>query len=257
MFYRRLILSLLPACALITVAVAKPAAGPASDSAVIASIKSTLAARFPGTPIVSVQSSPVPGVYEVFTGENVVYSDATGDYVFVGQFVDTKTRRDLAIERLDAYSAIDFDSLPFDRAIKVVKGNGSRKIAVFADPDCPFCQQLEQQMAVLNDITIYTFLYPLDIHPDAKNKAHAIWCAPEADRPHVWQQWMVKQTAIPASTCDSDPIAELSALGKKLHVGTTPTFFLSSGRRMRGAMDAAQLAQLLDSTAAPKTAAAK
>jgi thiol:disulfide interchange protein DsbC len=198
---------------------------------------------------VSVESSAVPEIYEVFTGDTVVYSDKSADHVFVGQLVDTKTRRDLAAERLDIHSSIDFDSLPFDRAIKVVKGDGRRKLAVFADPDCPFCQQLEQQMAALDNLTVYTFLFPLaDVHPDATSKAKAIWCAP--DRSQAWEQWMLKKTAVPPSACTSDPVAELGALGKRLHISTTPTFFLANGRRVRGAMDAAQLAKLLDDTAA-------
>ena len=245
MLYRRLFLALIPVGALIAVAVAKPSAAPSADAAEAASIKSTLEARFPGTPIVSVEPSPVAGVYEVFTGENVVYADKTGDHLFIGQLVDTKTRRDLASERLDAHSAIDFDSLPLDRAIKVVKGEGRRRIAVFADPDCPFCQKLEQEMAALDNLTVYTFLFPItELHPDASKKAHAIWCA--QNRPQVWEQWMVKETAIPSATCEGDPVAELSALGKKLHISSTPTFFLSNGRRVRGVMDAARLAKLLD-----------
>ncbi|MEJ0036266.1 MAG: DsbC family protein [Gammaproteobacteria bacterium] len=248
MLSSRLLLSLIPACFLLTAAVAKPVAKPAeapADSAAAAVIKRTLESRFPGTPIVSVTPSPIPGLYEVFTGETLVYSDKTGDHVFNGQFIDTATRTDITAQRLEAHGRIDFDSLPFERAIKVVKGDGSRKIAVFADPDCPYCQKLEEQMAVLDNLTVYTFLFPLsEIHPDATNKARAIWCA--GDRSQVWEQWMVKQKAIPPASCAGDPVAELRTLAKKLYISTTPTFFLDSGRRVRGAMDAAQLAKLLD-----------
>ena len=101
---------------------------------------------------------PSPGLYEVFTGDGIAYSTATGDYVVLGEMMDTRTRHNLTRESMGVRNAIDFSTLPLDQAIKVVKGNGKRTLAVFSDPDCPYCQQLEKELASVTDVTVYTFL---------------------------------------------------------------------------------------------------
>jgi thiol:disulfide interchange protein DsbC len=100
-------------------------------------LKATLQARLPDVDIKSIEKAPVAGLYEVNLGSQIVYSDATGSYVFVGELVDTKTRTNLTAARLADLNKVDFASLPLADAIKVVKGNGSRKMAVFSDPNCP------------------------------------------------------------------------------------------------------------------------
>jgi thiol:disulfide interchange protein DsbC len=222
-----------------------------------AAIKQTLQARFKDVQIVDVRPSPVAGLYEVFTGNGIAYADATGNYLLVGQLLDTRTRKDLTAERLNERNAVAFDTLPLAQAIKVVKGNGKRRMAVFSDPDCPYCKQLEKTLASVTDVTVYTFLYPIaDLHPDAPKKAHDIWCAKE--RGEVWTQWMQtgKTFEAAADSCKSDPIESLQALGKKLHVNSTPTLFFASGKRAAGALAAPELEQMLNAPAAPPKAAA-
>ena len=138
-------------------------------------LKATLQARLGSdAPIKSV--SPAAGLYEVNLGSQIIYSDAAGDYVLLGDLVDTKTHKNLTDARLSEINKIDFASLPFANAIKVVKGNGARKIAVFSDPNCPYCKKLETTLQSVDNVTVYTFLYPV-LSPDSTAKSKAIWCA--------------------------------------------------------------------------------
>ncbi len=131
----------------------------------------------------------------MFLGDTIVYSDPSGDYLILGSMMDAKTRSNMTTDRMNALNSIPFEQLPFAKAIKVVKGNGKRSVAVFSDPDCPFCHQLEDTLAKMTDVTIYTFLYPIaSLHPDAANKARNIWCA--QDKSAVWTQWMQQKKAI-------------------------------------------------------------
>jgi len=226
-----------------------------ADTKAVATIRQNIEQRYPQVIIVSVQpSKQLPGLYEVFTGDTLSYSNATGDLVLVGQLIETQSQKNMTVARLDELTTIDFSKLPLDRAIKTVKGNGSRQIAVFADPECPYCQQLEKEFATLNDVTIYTFLYPIaSLHPDAPARAHALWCT--EDRSAAWNDWMVNRKAPAAKTCEGDPIDELQKLGEKLFINSTPTLFSSSGKRFAGMMPAPKLDQFIDGkTADPKTA---
>ncbi len=105
-------------------------------------------------------------------------------------------------------------------------------------------------MQGVTNVTIYTFLYPIEeLHPGAGEKANHIWCA--KDRSGTWSQWMVSRAEPPITSCDVKSLATVQALGEKLHIGSTPTVFLANGRRFTGAAPQDQLEKLLSSTAAP------
>lgn len=224
----------------------------AADKDPTAVIKETLQSRFKDVEIIDVRPSQIPGIYEVFTGDSIVYSDPTGNYVFVGSLMDTRTRSNLTNDRVNERNAVAFETLPLGQAIKVVKGNGKRRVAVFSDPDCPYCKQLERTLANLNDTTVYVLLYPItSLHPDAANKAHAIWCS--KDRTATWLGWMREQQApkTVSAPCKDDPVGSLHALGEKLYISSTPTLMFPSGKRISGALPAEQLEKLLNAPAAP------
>ena len=149
--------------------------------------------------------------------------------------VDPKTKKDVTGERLEELTKIDFNSLPLEKAIKVVKGNGRRKVAVFSDVDCPFCKRLEQnELSNIDDVTIYTFLYPLEqLHPNAAEKSKLIWCAD--DRVEAWNNWVFKNK-LPKKAGDCKvPLEEIGQLARKLGVSSTPTLIFADGKRLKGA----------------------
>lgn len=223
------------------------AAGDDVPAEIAAKIRATLHENAPELQIDSIHKSPLPGLYELYTGGELLYSNDTGSLVLVGKLVDTKTRENLTEARLDDLNAIDFNSLPFDLAIKTVRGDGKRRIAVFADPLCPYCRQLEQEMKVVTNVTVYTFLFPLEaLHPGASVKAVEIWCS--QDRSEAWSKWMVQQTDPGDKRCTGAPIDKLQTLGQKLHIDSTPTLFTVDGKRTRGAIKHNQIEQLLAAT---------
>jgi thiol:disulfide interchange protein DsbC len=218
------------------------ASGAATDIGEIAAVKKALASAYPQLVVSDVRPSPLPGLYQVTAQDNVFYVDKTGDYLIGGPLVATRTKTDLTQKVIDDRDAIEFDRLPLDKAIKTTRGNGEHVVAVFADPDCPYCHNLEKELAGLGDVTIYTFLFPLtDLHPDARNKAHAIWCAP--DRSAAWHDWMILDQGPPppGPQCAHDPLDDLQMLGASFKISSTPVIFLENGHRIRGTLPSAQL----------------
>jgi thiol:disulfide interchange protein DsbC len=227
-----------------TPAPAPAAASTAPASEPAATIRRTIESRFPGTHVLDVRPAPIAGLYELFMGDQIVYSDPTGNYVLVGSMLNTENKENLTNASMDERGRIDFKTLPVKEAIKVVKGNGSRVFAVFSDPDCPYCQQLEKSLLSVNDYTMYVYLYPIaQLHPQAPVKAHAIWCAP--DRSQAWNEWMQQKKLPPTKTCSGDPIDSLQKLGDTLHINSTPTLFFANGTRLAGALPAADLEKKL------------
>lgn len=181
------------------------------------------------------------GLYEVLVGGELYYVDAGVNFVIAGRMFDARTREDLTQKRLDTALKVDFKSLPLDRAIKTARGNGSRVIVTFEDPNCPYCKRLWQNMADMKDVTIYTFLYPI-LSADSNEKSKAIWCA--KDRAAAWDQFMVGGKSPPTApdSC-KDPLEQNVALGKSLGINGTPTIIFADGSRAAGALPVPMIEQ--------------
>ena len=201
-----------------------------------ASIKKAVETAYPKFKVDSVTKTSYSGLYEVFMGGQILYTDEKMSFLIAeGHLVDPKTKKDITGERLEELTRIDFNSLPLDQAIKVVKGNGSRKLVEFSDVDCPYCKRLEQnELSNITDVTVYTFLYPLQqLHPDAEAKSRSIWCS--SNRVKAWQDWILKGQ-LPASIGNCEvPLEKVGELAKSIGVTSTPTLIFSNGKRMLGA----------------------
>jgi thiol:disulfide interchange protein DsbC len=231
--------ALLAAAALVTSALWAQAP-PAPLSGEAAAVKKAVEQKLPGATVKGVTKTPYFGLWEVQLDEQIVYTDAKANYVVLGAIYDTATRRNLTDQRQRELNRVAFDSLPLHLAFKRVKGNGERKLAIFSDADCPFCARLEQELKSVDNVTIYTFLYPIDsLHPDAARKSRAIWCAP--DKVKAWDEFYASG-AVPDNKGDCDnPVAATNALGAKLRVQATPTLIFADGSVIPGALPAAQI----------------
>ncbi len=207
------------------------------------SLEKRLKDLYPATQIERIQTSEISGLYEVMMGKNSAYTDATGRYFVFGHLYDMKTQRDLTAERMDKQQRINFAQLPLDDAIKTVHGKGERVLVVFSDPDCPYCKRLEPELDKLNNVTLYTFPYPLEsLHPESPDKAAAVWCAP--DRARAWADLMKTGKAPATKNCDN-PIQRNITLAQRLGVNGTPTLFAADGRMLPGAASVERIEQWL------------
>ncbi len=182
-----------------------------------------------------VRKTPMAGVWEVRSGNDLFYSDAQGNYLIQGELIDTKAQRNLSAERVAELTTIDFSKLPLSDSFTVVRGNGERQLAVFEDPNCGYCKRFEQSMLKINNITVHVFLYPI-LGEDSVEKARRLWCA--KDRAAAWNDWMhaQKPAAAPLSPCDTSALARNIAFGKTHKINGTPTLFFADGSRVPGAI---------------------
>ena len=210
-----------------------------------AAIRKNLGDRIPQLKAIDeVSKTPVPGLFEIrVNGTDIFYTDATGNYLVQGNLIDTKQKRNLTEERNDKLSAIPFDSLPVKFAFTQVKGNGKRKLVVFADPNCGYCKRFERDLQKIDNVTIYHLMYPV-LGEDSKVKSRNIACA--KDRAKTWNDWMLQGIAPPAVACDTHNIDAIVEFGKKNRINGTPTLFAADGTRVPGAIEAAQIESMLN-----------
>lgn len=218
-------------------------AKPGADEA---TVKTAIEKKFPDIKIDSLKKIQYGELYEaVMDGNQIFYTDKSASYILIGNLIDPKSQRNVTQERIQDLMRVKFDTLPLELALKQVKGNGKRKMAVFSDPDCPYCRKLEAELDQVTDVTIYTFLYPIaSLHPDAGEKAKAVWCSP--DRNKAWED-LIKNGTVPKTSgkCDN-PVAKLNELGRKLKVNGTPTIIFADGTRVPGMVPAADLEKMLN-----------
>lgn len=201
--------------------------------------------RFPGVQVENVARAPVPGLFEVYAGGRIWYVDESVNYVLQGSLADARSRRNLTEERLQRLAAVPVDSLPLDLAIKIVRGNGSRRIAVFEDPECQACRQLERELVRLNDITEYVFLLPLEtLHPGTTRTASRIWCA--GNQAEAWEWAVLQGGRLEGAEDCITPFGQIAELARKYRIAATPTMIFADGSRIAGELSADRVEQALD-----------
>ncbi len=204
-----------------------------------ATIRKNLTERLPNIPkIDEVSKTPMNGLYEVRMGGDIMYSDAEGNFLIQGNLIDVRQKRNLTEERVDKLSAVPFEQLPLKNAFNQVRGNGKRKLVVFADPNCGYCKRFEKDLQKLDNVTISHVLYPI-LGEDSKTKSKNIWCA--KDKAKAWNDWMINGVTPASANCDTAAIEANVEFGKKSRITGTPTLFFADGTRVVGAVPLAQI----------------
>jgi thiol:disulfide interchange protein DsbC len=211
-------------------------------------IRKSLQTKFPGIgKIEHIVKTPYSGMYEVIIDDQLLYTDAQGEYLFEGNIIEAKSRRDLSEERRKVLFAIDFDKLPLELAVKKVKGNGKRKMAIFTDPNCSFCRKLEKELSRVSDVTLYLFMYP--IFPGSDVIVRNVLCSKNPVK--AWDDWMLSDITPAQAVCETQT-EKVKALGQKLHVNGTPNLIFGNGIQAPGYLPAEELEKNLNQRTAQK-----
>lgn len=202
----------------------------------LTTVKNHLQKQYPLLKIENVATTDVKGLYSASMDGQIIYLSEDAEYVLLGPMLRLKDQKNLTKDLMMKQNPIDWKSLPLQDAIKTVRGTGKRQLAVFSDPNCPYCKRLEEDLKKLNDVTIYTFIFP--IKPQSVAVSKDVWCS--ENRAYAWQNLMEKSQAPKNKSCDN-PIERNLALGKKLGLSGTPTLVFSNGWKVMGAASADEI----------------
>lgn len=215
----------------------------------VASVKARMEKKFPHEKILEVTKTPYLGLYEVAFEGSIVYTDENLSYLISGSIYDMKTMQNLTEARARKLYAVKFDALPFQYAFKEVKGNGKRKMAIFTDPNCPFCKRLEKEMQNVDNVTVYRFI--LAILPGSGEKAKNIWCSPNRDK--AWRDALLNGVTPPKTgPCDTSGLVEVAKLAEKLRINGTPAIIFQDGTMNPGLMPSDEIESKLSDSVAKK-----
>ena len=210
-------------------------------------VRQKLEATFIDIAIDEIRPTPFPGLLEVRIGNELVYVNPEVDFLMQGSLVDVKQRIDLTSQRKEELNKVDFSQLPLDKAIKTVKGDGSRQLVVFEDPNCIYCKKLHTEMKDMDNVTVYSLMYPI-LSPDSATKAESIWCAENPNQ--ALSDWMLSGTEPAARTCDH-PIKDILTTGMSMDIRGTPALIFEDGSRVSGFLPKDQLEARLTQNSKP------
>ena len=192
----------------------------------------------------NVTPSAIPGLFEVQVNNEIFYTDSKAKYLIQGEMIELATGTNLTTKRQEDINRIKWSELPQANAIKIVRGNGSRQIAVFSDPNCGYCKRLEKTLQQLDNVTIYNYLIPI-LSADSALKSKQIWCA--SDPQKAWNDWMLGNITPSGKSDCTNPIDKNAALAKTYGVNGTPTIFFTDGSRFPGAVQLSDIEKKLAS----------
>ena len=204
------------------------------------SVKAKLVQQYPQVKIENLQATEMQGLYSGTLDHQIVYINEDAQHLFIGSMIRLKDQRNLTKDLAMKKDIVDFKSLPFADAIKTVRGDGKRQLAVFSDPNCPYCKVLEGNLASLNNVTIYTFMYPIKTQSVQASKQ--VWCS--ANKDYAWKNLIQKAIQPTASADCATPIERNLQLGKKLGLQGTPAIIFSNGFKALGAYPAAEIEKI-------------
>lgn len=203
-------------------------------------VKANLKQQHPNLDIQNIQATEMRGIYSGSMQGQVVYLNEDAKHILAGSMIRLSDQQNLTKALLVQQNSIDWKKLPLQDALKTVRGTGKRQLAIFSDPNCPYCKQLEVELKKLNDVTIYTFILPLKAQ--SVGPSQQVYC--EANPAQTWEDLIAKGLSPRTSQSCANPIQRNLKLAQSLGLNGTPAIIFSNGFKVMGAYPAAQIEQI-------------
>jgi len=221
----------------------------ANESEQISQVREILKTNLPDIPVDHLASTAVPGIFEVISEGRVYYVDSTVSFLFDGNLVDLKGRKNLTETSMVAQNLRYIDAIGENNMLiyKNTDTEPSRHISVFTDLDCPYCQRLHSELDILLEagIAIRYLLYPREgLNTQAHKNLESVWCASDQHAALT----AAKLGELPSSESCENPIEQHVVLARQLRLSATPMIYLDDGQRINGYLDAQTLLEVINET---------
>ena len=198
--------------------------------------------------IVAIKSTPMPQIYEVeLNSGELLYSDASGDYLFAGDLYQTTNSGllNLSSETRQFRTAARINEIPEEQMIVYSPDEETKAtLTVFTDVDCTYCRALHKDVEslVARGIEVRYLAYPRGGQAAGSyEKMISVWCS--QDRHKSLTQAKNGQN-LPTRDCET-PVLEHYELGNQIGISGTPALIFPDGRLIPGYMDVERLVSML------------
>lgn len=206
-----------------------------------ADIRADLAKKFPGASADDVRPAPMPGLFELRRGGDIVYVTPDGRYALTGDLYDLRTNSNLSEARRRGLRQQLLAAVPDSQTLIFSPKDPKYTIDVFTDVDCTYCRKLHSQIAEYNRLGVrvrYLFFPRTGPDTESWHKAESVWCA--ADRNDALTRAKRGET-VKSKPCGTTPVAKEYQLGEDLGIQGTPAIVLANGEMLPGYVPPAML----------------
>jgi len=203
------------------------------DQAKIDNVTKNLKMMVPGLKDASVSPAPVPGLYEVIVGPDVLYVTQDGRYLIQGSIIDLEARENLTAPRVAQAAATAIERVGEENMVIYEPKEAKHTVTVFTDIDCGYCRKLHSQMDKYLGYGIrirYLFFPRAGLQSESYRKAVAVWCADDRNEAMTIAKSGQK---IEMKECEN-PVGNHHALGEQMGIRGTPALVLEGGEQLPG-----------------------
>lgn len=200
-----------------------------------------IAKKFPGATAADLRPAPIPGVYELRRGGDVVYVTPDGRYAMMGDLYDLGDNSNITENRRRELRISLLAAVPDAQTLVFSPKDPKYTISVFTDVDCGYCRKLHSQIAEYNKLGVrvrYLFFPRSGPNTESWRKAENVWCSP--DRNDALTRAKRGET-VKAPACGKTPVAKQYQLGEDLGIQGTPAIVLADGELLPGYVPPAML----------------
>jgi thiol:disulfide interchange protein DsbC len=230
---------------------ATPAAAPVAAAATPVAGKADprieMSKKIPGTKPDDFRQSPVPGLWELARGADIVYITADARYALAGDLYEVATDTNVS-ERRRRDARLDMiNAVPESQMVVFSPKDPKYTVTVFTDVDCGYCRKLHSEMAKYNELGIrvrYLFYPRTGPNTESWDKAVAVWCSPNRNEALTRAK---RGEAVKAAKCGTTPVEHDYELGQEIGLRGTPAILLANGDMLPGYLPPAALVKRLQS----------
>ena len=209
-------------------------------------LRQAIADVFPDVDVTRIKPSPIPGLYEIMLGTDMVYLSDDGRYLLQGDLIDLSERVNLSEQERAVARQQVLATIPASETIDFVPDAVQHTVYVFTDITCGYCRRFHRDVEELNDrgVAVRYLAYPragVDSEPFVDMES--VWCATD---PNTAMTQAKRGDAVAPAQCDN-PVQRQYELGQVLGVRGTPAIYLENGQEMPGYIPPDTLLQALNS----------
>ena len=213
-----------------------------------AALRKVISEKLPGIEFGAILPSPIPGIYEVAVGPQVVYFSEDGKFLIQGDLIDLDAKANITEQRRNSARAQAMDDVGNEQMIVFnPEAESKHTITVFTDIDCGYCRKLHREIESFTDlgITVRYMFYPRSgPATESWQKAERVWCSNDRN-----ESLTLAKAGKPVSgpLCPDNPVSAHYDMGVKVGLGGTPAIVLESGELISGYVPAGELLKHIES----------
>ena len=203
-------------------------------------------ARIGNRPLSPLKETPVSGIASTMVGEQVLYLDQSGRYLFTGELIDLEKGVNLTQPLKSGLSRAKVDQFALsDQIIYPAEGDRKARLEVLTDTTCPYCRKLHSELSELQQAGIEVHYIPFPrggLNSEGGKEMQRVWCADNRQQAlDIAKGSEIGELSVDGSCEEAGAVSRGHKLGLALGITGTPTLIYPDGTLQSGYLPASEI----------------